>query len=111
MIDLTSLPTPDLAALVSRASEELARRAGGVSAAAQPVQLALIPDLDPVDPASVDLEERLADGSRRWVSPKEVAGLLRCSEDSVVRRINRDGIGIRFGGRYRVDVTRIRGRV
>jgi|GEM_PF-2850647 len=110
MIDIEHLDTSTLAALVNRASAELARRAGGVSAATRPVQLALIPDLDPVDPASVDHSERLPDGSRRWIVPKEAHAMTGLSAKTWTRRIEEEGIGVKIGGRYYIDAAKLKGR-
>ncbi|KQW27031.1 hypothetical protein ASE36_18995 [Rhizobium sp. Root274] len=108
MIDLAAIPTSDLAALVAKASQELARRA---EAGASPVQLALLDDLAPVDPSEINLDERLPGGERRFITPKQAAALCRLDPGTLIRRIQRgDPVGVRIGGRYFIDVTKIRGR-
>lgn len=73
----------------------------------RPMQLALLPEFDPID-GLVDLDERLPSGRRRWLVPKEVAALLGCDPDSVCRRIARgEPIGTKIKGRYFIDATRI----
>ncbi|MCZ8158640.1 MAG: hypothetical protein O9256_01950 [Rhizobiaceae bacterium] len=109
MIDVRALPTADLADLVAIASAELDRRRAG--APAPPVQLGLLPGFDPVDPASVDLSERLPDGSRRWIVPKEAHAITGFSAKTWLRRIEEEGIGVKIGGRYYIDAKRIMGRM
>ncbi|MCA2378604.1 helix-turn-helix domain-containing protein [Agrobacterium genomosp. 3 str. RTP8] len=104
-MELENLSTPQLAELIARAGAILAKRAGEQ----RPAQFALLPDLDPIDPTMVDLEERLSDGSRRWLTPKEAAPMLRLHETRVIDRINA-GLGVKIGGRYYFDMLKYRGR-
>ncbi|WEX77981.1 hypothetical protein PYH37_002825 [Sinorhizobium numidicum] len=106
--ELEALPTADLAELATAALAELARRAGGDAAA--PKQLDLLPELGPIDPTTVDLDERLPDGSRRWLAPKEAAVIVRTDPGTVVRKIKAGGSGVRIGGRYYLDAINLRGR-
>lgn len=76
-----------------------------------PVQLALISGFEALDPDAVDLSEKLADGSARWISPKQAAWLCHVDPDTICRRVNKFGIGVKIGGRYWIDRTRITGRV
>ncbi|MDQ1184702.1 hypothetical protein [Agrobacterium larrymoorei] len=106
-MELEKLSSTDLAAIIAKAGAILARRAGDQ----RPAQMPLLPDLDPIDPATVDLDERLADGSRRWLAPKEAAAIVGKDADTIIRKIKNDGIGIQIGGRYFADHTKIKGVV
>ncbi len=105
-MELENLSTPQLAELIARAGAILAKRAGDP----RPAQFALLPDLDPIDPATVDLDERLPDGSRRWLSPKEVAPRKNVSPDTIIRMIVDENAGIKLRGRYYFDGSRLKGR-
>lgn len=109
-MDMSALPTDQLAAIIAQASQELARRAGGQQAAA-PAQMALLDGFEPIDPEAVDLEDRLSDNSRRYRTPKEVAYILKRSEDAIVDRIKAHHIGFKRRGRYFVDMTRVKGPI
>lgn len=104
-MELEKLSSSDLAAIIAKAGAILAKRAGEQ----RPAQFALLPDLDPVDPATVDRDERLPDGQRRWLAPKEAAAMLRLHETRVIDRINA-GFGVKIGGRYYFDMLKYRGR-
>lgn len=104
---LETMRTEEIAALVAAGAAILARRAG---AQQRPAQLALLPEAEHLDPATVDLDERLPDGSRRWLSPKEAAPRKKTSADSIIRSINEHGAGIKRGGRYYYDAQFIRSR-
>lgn len=106
-IELESLPTSDLAALIAKAGAILAKRAGDQ----RPAQMLLLPELEPLDPANVDLSETFGDPPRRrWMAVKEAAGIAPVSEDTLLRRIKNDGIGVKVGGKYYIDATQIVGR-
>lgn len=105
-MELEKLSSSDLAAIIAKASAILAQRAGDP----RPEQLLLLSELEPLDPATVDLDERLPDGSRRWLAPKEAAAIVGKDADTIIRRIKNDGFGIQIGGRYFADHTKIRGR-
>lgn len=104
--DLESMPTGEIAAIVAAGAAILAKRAGDP----RPVQFALLPDLDPIDPTMVDLDERLPDGSRRWLSPKEVAPRKNVSPDTIIRMIVDENAGIKLRGRYYFDGSFLKGR-
>lgn len=105
-MELENLSTPQLAELIARAGAILAKRAGDP----RPAQMLLLSELEPLDPATVDLDERLPDGSRRWLAPKEAAAIVGKDADTIIRKIKNDGLGIQIGGRYFADHTKIRGR-
>jgi len=105
--DLSVLPADRLADLIAKASVELARRAGVTT---PPVQLALLPEPELIDPATVDLDERLPDGSRRWLTPKEAAPRKHTSSDTIIRMIVDEGAGIKIRKRYYFDASLLKGR-
>ncbi|CUX08646.1 hypothetical protein [Agrobacterium deltaense] len=98
-MELEKLSSSDLAAIIAKAGAILAKRAGEQ----RPAQFALLPDLDPIDPTMVDLDERLPDGSRRWLTPKEVAPRKNVSPDTIIRMIVDENAGIKLRGRYYFD--------
>lgn len=109
-LDLEAMPTDEIAAVVAAGAAILAKRAGGVSAAAPPRQLNLLPQPEPINPADFDRDERLSDGSRRWLTPKEAAPIVRIDQGTIIRKIKAGGFGIQIGGRYYIDASILRGR-
>ncbi len=105
-MELEKLSSSDLAAIIAKAGAILAQRAGDP----RPAQMLLLPELEPLDPASVDLDERLPDGSRRWLSPKEVAPRKNVSPDTIIRMIVDENAGIKLRGRYYFDGWFLKGR-
>ncbi|NEJ21038.1 hypothetical protein GR247_12770 [Rhizobium leguminosarum] len=105
--ELEAKSTDDLVALdrdLTTASQQitqiLAARAGGASAAAPmvPVQLELIPPLPPIDRLTVDINERLPDGRRRWLTLQRAGELLGCGRDAALKKALSVNAAIQMGG-------------
>ncbi|MBY5562181.1 hypothetical protein [Rhizobium leguminosarum] len=106
--DLDALPIEQVATIAVRSTRNLAARASVAAAPPTvPVQLDLLPSVDPLDPTLMNPEERLPDGGLRFVNVKEAAALARCSDDTIRRRVHDEKIGLLSGGRYLIDRTRL----
>ncbi|MGO6814922.1 hypothetical protein ACCS67_08555 [Rhizobium brockwellii] len=107
IIDTDNLKPDDLADLLEKAAAIIRRDGGAIAAPTVPVQLDLLPSVDPLDPTLMNPEERLPDGGLRFVNVKEAAALARCSDDTIRRRAHDEKIGLLSGGRYLIDRTRL----
>lgn len=108
MIDLETMPTADVAAIANAALTELTRRAGGIEAAVPvALQLDLLPQDDPIDPANIDWNERLPSGRPRYMKRKDAAAELRFSIDKIKTLIRKTGSGFQFGSTWFVDLKRL----
>ncbi|OWV79577.1 hypothetical protein ATY77_26685 [Rhizobium sp. R634] len=111
--DLDALPTSELATIAARCAAILAARAGGVISAAPmvPVQLELLPSLPPIDPLTIDWNERLPpDGKKRWITLDTTAELLGCERDAALSKVKKHGAATQIGGPgspWRIDRLRL----
>ncbi|TBB53794.1 hypothetical protein ELH44_08980 [Rhizobium ruizarguesonis] len=98
--ELDALPTSELASIAAKCTAILAARAGGAAAAAPmvPVQLELIPPLPPIDRLTVDINERLPGGIKRWLTLQQAGGLLGCGRDAALEKALRANAAIQMGG-------------
>jgi hypothetical protein len=117
--ELEAKSTDDLVALdrdLTTASQQitqiLAARAGGAFAAAPmvPVQLELIPPLPPIDRLTVNFDEKLPGGGKRWLELNELEALLGCKRDAALNKAKKAGAAIQIGDTgspWRVDRLRL----
>lgn len=112
LVDIDNLGPAEIAALLEKAAAAI--RAGGATAAAPmvPVQLDLIQPLPPIDKSSVDLNERLPDGNKRWISLEAASQLLDCKRDAALEKVKKAGAAIQIGemaSPWRIDRLRLVG--
>lgn len=105
-IDLDSMPTVKIYSIVARGTAILAERAGGAAVVA-PVQLELLEPPPPIDVTTVDVTEKLSNGTPRYVRRKAAAGLLGCGIDKVKDLASTGNAGFRLGSTWWIDRTRI----
>lgn len=108
LIDIDALGPVELAALFEKAAAVI-RNGGGAHAADRvAVQLDfMLPESAAEDLGPPDLNELLADGTRRYLAPKECAPIARCGEDKLRAMVREKKAGFVVSGRYFIDRLKI----
>ncbi|MGO7210257.1 hypothetical protein ACCS75_04025 [Rhizobium ruizarguesonis] len=89
----------DATALAARATAIVLQRMGAAAAPLMvPVQLELIQPLPPIDRMTVDINEKLPDGRRRWLTLQRAGELLGCGRDAALEKALKVNAAIQMGG-------------